>query len=116
VNNRLRWDLCDIRLPNSSMTYHVIVGDRNSGFIVCLRENRIGAILDSKTLEPVDREDDVYVKITDDEDDVYVKITDDGEDNMISVSFTDPLGRKWEGVSGFMMGERWEYPMWVESE
>jgi len=90
VNNRLRWDLCDIRLPNSSMTYHVIVGDRNSGFIVCLRENRIGAILDSKTLEPVDREDDVYVKITDD--------------------------RKWEGVSGFMMGERWEYPMWVESE
>jgi len=105
VNDRLRWDLCDIRLPNSSMTYHVIVGDQNSGFIVCLRENRIGAILDSKTLEPVDREDDVYVKIT-----------DDGEDNMISVSFTDPLGRKWEGVSGFMMGERWEYPMWVESE
>jgi len=78
----------------SRQLYHAVVGDRNSGIVVCLYKSRIGAILDSETLRPVEYEDLRVVE---------------GENNIL-VSFVDRLGRKWKGISGFEIGRGWEDP------
>jgi len=90
---------------------HSVIGDKDSGIIICLRGVEIYGIflyIDGQLTECVEcTEKDGVIEIKGDYlEPITIRILRD----LISIecSFVDVAGRKWAGLSGYMMGNGFE--------
>lgn len=98
------------------LMYHAILGDADSGILVCLYKEFPSAvfILDGEVVSEVED----YKEGVDWWEEMYLARTINGidvewegnpwNDERVICTFTDVKGRKWRGLSGYCIGEGYE--------